>query len=1056
MHARQRVATPWPLLAGALQCGAGPALHAAPAAKVDYARDIRPILARHCASCHGFDEKARKAGLRLDLPAEALKAKAIVPGDADASPLVERIESTDRSLQMPPPSAKNPLSAEQKRLLRLWVQQGAAHAGHWAFAAPVRPAPPAADPGWTRNAIDSFVADRLRRAGLRPSPEADAATLLRRATLDLTGLPPTPEELDAFLADRSAGAYEKAVERLLASPRHAERMALAWLDAARYADTNGFNNDEDRTQWPWRDWVIEAFGRNLPYDRFVVEQLAGDLLPDATLGQKVATAFHRNQVHNTEGGIIAEEYRVEYVADRVHTTATVFLGLSMQCARCHDHKYDPVSQKEYYRFFAYFNSISDKPASYANFVAAEPFIRVPTRPQRDRLARLQRSQAELQRQIQKREAGADDAASRWEAALTPRQRRELDAAGLLLRLPLDEREGDAVAAADGKRRGTVRGKAGWGAGKLGGALGFDGKTYVEVSDPPQFDADTPFSVSLWAYPTGKGAVALVSKMDDRAANRGYDVLLEDGKVAVHLIHRWPDSAVKVLTRSALPSDAWHQLVVTYDGSGKAAGVKVYAGGKPQPLAVVNDTLKGTIRTDKPLHLGKRQTANAFVGKLDDVQFFSVALTGEDAAELAAGRPVPLASGVLRVPAAKRTPAQQAQVRRLYLDRIDMDHARLKRELADVSRQLAETEKALPALMVMQELPKPRDTFLLERGAYDRPKGKVTPGVPAVLPPLPEGASANRLGLARWLVHPSNPLTARVAVNRWWQMIFGAGLVRTAEDFGVTGEPPSHPELLDFLARELVANGWDTRAILRLIVTSATYRQSSRVTKEHRERDPENRLLARAPRYRLPAEAVRDNALAVSGLLAERLGGPSVKPYQPAGLWEDVTVERRGHYVPDKGEDLYRRSLYTFWKRTCPPPALMSFDAPNREVCVARRATTNTPLQALVLLNDPTYVEAARQLAERMLRSTERGGDAERLSYGFRRATAREPDAAEKRILLKILGQALARFRADRAAAGKLLAVGESPRDRSLDEAELAAWTVVASTILNLDETITRR
>jgi hypothetical protein len=1024
---------------------------AAPA--VDFARDIRPILSEHCFACHGPDEKARKARLRLDDRAAALARKAFVPNDAKASRLVKRIESADGHGMMPPARYRKPLSATQKRLLRAWVEGGAPYARHWAFAAPTRPVPPGVKtPGWARNPLDAFTLHRLESEGLRPSPEADRPTLLRRLALDLTGLPPTPAELDTFLADARPGAYERAVDRLLSSPRHAERMAQAWLDVARYADTNGFNNDEDRTQWPWRDWVIDAFRANMPYDQFVVEQLAGDLLPGATLSQKVATAFHRNQTHNTEGGIIPEEYRVEYVADRVHTTATVFLGLSMQCARCHDHKYDPISQRDYYRFFAFFNSAPDITGSYAGPFAVEPVVRVPSRAQRERLAALERRRADARHRLQAREKASGAAVSAWEQSLTPAERAKLAGAGLLLHIPLDESKGDAVADAAGRRRGTVRGKAAWGPGKVGGALAFDGKTHVEIADAPALDADAPFSVAVWAHTTARGAMALVSKMDDAAAHRGYDVLLEDGKVAVHLVHRWPGDAIKVLTKAAVPPGGWHHVAVSYDGSRKAAGVKAYIDGKPQPLAVANDALRGTILTDRAMHLGRRQAGTPFRGKLDDVQVFGVALSAENAAELASGRPARLSGGALAVPARKRTPAQHAQVRRLYLER-DPAHARLRAELADLSRQKAELEKALPALMVMGELPKPRETFVLRRGEYDKPGEKVAPGVPSVLPPFPKTAPANRLGLARWLVHPSHPLTARVAANRLWQMVHGTGLVRTAEDFGVMGELPSHPELLDFLAAELVEGGWDMRALLRLIVTSSAYRQSSRLTKQLRERDPENRLLARAPRFRLPAEGIRDNALAASGLLVERLGGPSVKPYQPGGLWEDVTVERRGRYVPDSGDGLYRRGLYTFWKRTCPPPALMSFDAPNREVCVARRAATNTPLQALVLLNDPTHVEAARKLAERILRA---GGADRGLAFGFRCVTARQPSAAEVRILLKVRDAALARFRADRGAAKKLLAVGASPRDATLDECELAAWAIVASTVLNLDEAITRR
>jgi hypothetical protein len=727
----------------------------------------------------------------------------------------------------------------------------------------------------------------------------------------------------------------------------------------------------------------------------------------------------------------------------------------MQCARCHDHKYDPISQQEFYRFFAFFNSGTDKPAGYSNFVAAEPSIRVPSSDDRTRLDQLEQQRANQERRMQQLQAAATDAATRWEKSLTPEEIRKLSLSGLLLRLPLDETKGDAVFSADGVRQGTVRGKANWTGGKVGGALEFDGNTHVEIADAPTFESDAPFSIALWTYPTSRGAIALVSKMDDLAAYRGYDVLLEEGKVAVHLVRHWPDNAIKVLTKNAVSVNAWHQVVVTWDGSRKAAGLKVYIDGKVEPLVVMNDSLSGTIRTEKALHLGKRQTSIPFQGKLDDVRLYGVVLTPDNAARLAAGHPVDLPPNVLSIPPEKRTAAQQVEVGRFYLERVNKEYARLKGDLAETSRQRAELEKGFPAVMVLEELPLPRDTFRLDRGRYDQPREKVSIGVPAVLPQLPPGGPPNRLGLANWLVDPANPLTARVAVNRWWQMIFGTGLVKTVEDFGIMGEFPSHPELLDFLAAEFVHDEWDVRRLLKLIVTSSTYRQSSRCTPEQRERDPENRLLGRGARYRLSAETVRDNALAISGLLTQKLGGASVKPYQPAGLWEDVTVERRGRYVPDKGANLYRRSMYTFWKRTCPPPGLMSFDAPNREVCVARRAITNTPLQALVLLNDPTYLEAARKLAERML--GERAGKVEEtLAFGFRTATARVPTAEEQRILLKIHAEVLARFRADPSAARKLLSVGESAYDRKLDEVELAAWAAIAGVILNLDETISRR
>jgi hypothetical protein len=1036
--------------------GVGRAPAQAPAAKVDFLRDIQPILSQHCVGCHGFDLKARKGDLRLDVREVAVARKAIVPGDPAASGLIARIEAADEAERMPPVGAKKPLSDRQKLLLRDWIAQGAPYALHWAFTPPRRPeVPSVANPGWVRNPIDAFILQKLERARMQPSPEADRATLLRRVTLDLTGLPPTLSELEAFLADPALDAYEKVVERLLTSPAHAERMALAWLDTARYADSNGFNNDEARAQWPWRDWVIDSFRKNLPYDKFVVEQLAGDLLPSATPAQKVASAFHRNQVYNTEGGIIPEEYRVEYVADRVHTTATVFLGLSMQCARCHDHKYDPISQREFYQFAGFFNSVVDRPTHSSNLAPGEPFLRVPSTAQLTRLESLERQRLDRENRLREREASADAAVLAWEKGLTPEALRKLDGAGVLLHLPLDETKGDTVSAADGTRRGTVRGKPAWGAGKVGGALEFDGNTFVEIADGPILDTDTPFSVALWVHTTSKEGMALLSKMDESAAYRGHDVVLDRGKVEVHLVHRWPVNAIKVTSKDALALNTWHHIAVSYDGSSKAAGVRVYVDGKPVALDTLNDTLTSTFRIDKPFHLGKRQTSLPFKGKLDDVRLFGVELSAKDVARLASDQPVNPFTDLLAIPVEKRTAVQQAQVQRFYLERIDPDAARLRTELTETTRRKADLENSFPILMVMQDMPTPRDTFILKRGQYDQPGEKVTSDTPHILSPFPADAPRNRLGLARWLVDPANPLTARVAVNRWWHMLFGIGLVKTIEDFGVTGEPPSHPELLDYLASELVHDDWNVRATLRRIVTSATYRQLARASKEQLERDPENRLLGRGARYRLPAETVRDNALAIAGLLRERLGGPSVRPYQPAGLWEDVTVSRSGKYVPDQGEGLYRRSMYTFWKRTCPPPALMSFDAPNREVCLPRRAVTNTPLQALILLNDPTYVEAARKLAERMIH--EGGTKAEsRIDLAFKLAVSRPARSEEQVILGKVLTDARTRFQADRDKARKLLAVGDSPRDPNLDEIELAAWTTVASTILNLDETISRR
>jgi hypothetical protein len=1033
-------------------------------------RDIRPILSENCFACHGPDAKHREADLRLDVRESAVAKRdhqAITPGDASASGIIERITSADADLKMPPEKTGRTLTPAQVELLRQWIAQGARYEEHWSLIAPLRsPLPTTKDPTWARNDIDRFVLARLEREGLHPSPEASKETWLRRVSLDLTGLPPTVEQRSEFLADESPKAHERVVDRLLASESFGERMAMHWLDLARYADTNGYNNDEERTQWLWRDWVIDAFNQNLPYDQFVIEQLAGDLLPNPTVSQRIATAFNRNHVFTTEGGIIEEEYRVEYVADRVHTTATVFLGLSMQCARCHDHKFDPISQKDYYRFFAFFNNIAERTVGYNATRVSEPTLRAPSRDQQAEIDRLDKSLADLERRRAERESLVAEEQAQWEADLLKRlasgEPNPAIDARLMLHLPLDETIGDKVAdAIDAKRSGKVVGPAKWVAGKVGEALELDGQGYLELGDVGAVEHSDSFSVAAWVFLTSKDPSTVLSKMDEANAHRGYDLIIEQGKPAMHLIHRWDGDGLKVVARDPLPLNAWHHLAMTYDGSSKAAGINLFVDGQEQPLEVSHDKLSGaaTIKTDKPFHVGRRSASASFRGKLDDVRLYGARLSADDVGKLAAGQDIAALAEILKMPAAERSEAQREQLRRYYLESVDKPSRELATQIATLAKQKRELEAAFPVTMVMQEMPQPRPAFILKRGQYDQPGEAVTAGVPASLPPLAESAPPNRLGLAQWLVSPSHPLTARVAVNRWWELFFGAGIVETAEDFGSQGSWPTHPELLDHLAVTLSSGSenvkaWDVKGLLRQIVLSATYRQSSRVTPELLERDPKNRLLARGPRFRLSAETIRDSALAVSGLLADRVGGPSVMPYQPDGLWQDVSVERRAVYQPGQGEDLYRRSMYTFWKRTCPPPGMTTFDAPDRETCTIRRARTNTPLQALVLMNDPTYLEAARKLAARVLKEGGRADDS-RVEYAFRLAVSRDPREAEQKLLLNLLGQAKRRFSAAPEAAEKLLAVGASPRDTQLDVSELAAWTTLSSMILSLDETITK-
>lgn len=1029
---------------------------------VQFNRDVRPILSENCFQCHGPDVHQRQAELRLDsregATVEQNGGKAVAPGDVKASRLIQRILSTDADERMPPEKTGRKLSPQQIEILSRWIEQGAKYEQHWSLIPPQRTELPSVkDSAWSKNPMDRFILARLEKEGLAPSPAANKETLLRRVSLDLTGLPPTLEEREAFLADDSPKAYEKVVDRLLNSPRYGERMAMHWLDLARFADTNGYNNDEDRTQWMWRDWVIDAFNRNQPYDQFVMEQLAGDLLPNATNQQKIATAFNRNHVLTTEGGIIEEEYRVEYVADRVHTTATVFLGLSLQCARCHDHKFDPLTQRDYYSFFAFFNNLAEKTVGYNQAKVAEPFIKVPTRGQQAELDKLVARKAALEQQQTARAEAIQADQEKWEREILAAGKLPSSLEGLAHCFHLDEAAGNQVSdAIDAKRSGTISGNAKWSAGKFGGALEFDEQTFVPLGEVGTFEQSEAFSFSAWVNLATQDASTVLSKMDEANAFRGYDLIIEQGKVATHIIHHWPNNGLKVIAKEPLPLNSWHHIAVTYDGKGKGGGVAIYVDGKLQASDITTDTLSGkdTIKTDKPFHLGRRTSSAPFRGMLDEVQLYRSALSAADVGELAMGQTPAGIAGILKTPVIERTAAQKESLKRFYLQYVDEAARKIAAELIQISKQQAEMEKSFPATMIMQEMPTPRQAFVLNRGQYDQRGDSVNPGVPSSLPPLPAGIPANRLALAKWLVDPGHPLTARVAVNRWWQHYFGTGIVETVEDFGSQGAWPSHPELLDWLATEFIKSGWNVKEMQRLMVTSATYRQASRVSPALLERDPKNRLLARGPRFRLPAETVRDNALAISGLLRDKIGGPSVKPYQPDGLWQDVSVERRAVYKQDEGDGLYRRSMYTFWKRTCPPPGMMTFDAPDRETCTIRRARTNTPLQALVLMNDPTYLEASRKLAERVLK----GGndqDEARLARLYHLVLCRDPHAAETATLLPLLTKTRERFKAAPEKAKQFLKIGDSTRDEKLDDGELATWTTLCSLVLNLDEAITK-
>jgi hypothetical protein len=1003
--------------------------------KLSFDRDIRPILSDKCFRCHGPDEKQREAELRLDSGAGA--DRPIVPGHPEQSEVWRRITAADDDERMPPRSSGKSLTTDDLQKLRQWIEQGAEYESHWSLRPPVKATPPAnRDARWSRTPIDRFVLARLDREGLTPRPEADRHTLIRRLSLDLIGLPPSPEEVEAYLSDTRPDAYPRLVDRLLASPHFGERFALNWLDAARYADTNGYFVDNERQMWRWRDWVLSAFNQNMPFDQFTVEQLAGDLLPQATLEQQIASGFHRNHPVTYETGIIDEEYRVEYVCDRVETTAAVWLGLTLGCARCHDHKYDPLSQRDFYRLFAFFNNLPEK-GNTGRDGNADPQIAAPLNEQTVRLNELQAKAAECEAAFAQHAPDIAQAQAKWRQ--TAAQTLPVIAPSL------------ATVACEPSPVATVRthGKVEFVPGITAQAASLDGDSWLEFDAPLAPERDRPFAAAAWFLAHAEPA-AILCRFDDRNDMRGFNVMIEKSMLVVQLMHRNEGESILLTSLKTVPLRRWHHVAVCYDGGGRARGVAVYLDGRPLEMKVVYDTLDGSIAVENPWRLGRRSEGYGFKGLVDEARLYDRALTADEVAALFTAERLRY---LLDTPDDKRTPQESDEMRDYFLTHAAGEPLRGDyRRLVEARRELAAFQATVPTAMVMRELAQPRETFVLARGQYDRPQERVEAGVPAVLPPLPVDAMADRLALARWLVDRQHPLTARVIVNRFWHHYFGQGLVGTLNDFGSQGEPPSHPELLDWLAVEFMESGWDIKALGRLIVESAVYRQTSDAPPELIARDPDNRLLARGPRYRLPAELVRDQALAAAGLLTRTLGGPSVKPYQPEGLWEAVSYGGEQSYQQDHGADLYRRGLYTFWKRQSPPPSLLAFDAPTRETCVVRRSRTNTPLQALVVLNDPTYVEAARKLAERVLKS-DRQTDDDRLRAMFMLVVSRPPDAAEHAELARLLARQLAKYRSDPRQAEALLSVGESPSDGSLEPAQLAAWTIVAHALLNLDEAL---
>ena len=1047
---------------------------------VDFQRQVRPILADNCFQCHGPDESTRQVRLRLDTEEGAFSPRPnghpVVRGDAEASLVFQRITQANSRLRMPPADTNKTLSDEQIDVLRRWIDEGASWDQHWAFKPIVRPDSPAVAAGdWARNPLDRLVLARLEAEGLAPAPEADRRTLARRAALDLTGLPPEPALLDAFLNDPSENAYEKFVDRLLASEQWGEHRARYWLDAARYGDTHGIHIDNYREMYPYRDWVIGAFNRNQPFDEFTLEQVAGDLLPEPSLDQLVASGFQRNNITTNEGGVVPEEYEAIYAKDRAETIGNVFLGLTVGCATCHDHKFDPIRQSEFYAMTAFFRNTTQYVMD-GNVSDPPPILVVPQEEDRQLWYDLREEAAAVEARTADRADAVDTAFAEWLATGEHRTLRSpLEDDSQWMRLDLDA-AGGPVFELEGQRHPVVlEGGAQIEAGPQGhAALRFEDESWAGLPPVP-LDTDTPFSIALWIHqPEEEGNYVVAGQYDADDDDRGWSMNIGSRQLSFRMTGEPdPDGEGRPAPRVApsnlrrLPPGEWTHIVITHDGTGERAGMNVFQNGDVVEASGSEYFTRaaGSIRTGLPLELGRGRTRGRggrdelemryfSGGGVADLRVFNRPLTAQEA------KVVSLWSTLEQ--AREKHPdaladAEREALRLYYLSVKDEQYRGLVARSEAIEREWREMRRRGGVTHVMNErTDSEAAAHVLDRGMYDQPLDRVAAGTPAALPPMEESWPRNRLGLARWLVDDGNPLTSRVTVNRFWQQLFGTGLVTTSEDFGAQGDPPTHPALLDWLAIEFRQSGWDVKQLFRTLVTSATYRQSALATPEKLEADPDNRLFSRGPRFRMDAEMVRDYALAASGLLVRKIGGPSVRPYQPAGVWSTVAMPQSntGTYRQDEGEALYRRSLYTFWKRSAPPPSLEIFNAPTREHSVVRRERTNTPLQALVTMNDPQFVEASRHLAQRAMRQTGERFDAG-LDFVTLRLLARRFDDVERDIVRRSFEGLVGAYRADPAEAERLLHVGDSLPDHTLPAAESAAWTMLVTQVLNLDEVLNK-
>lgn len=1030
--------------------------------KLQFNRDIRPILSDNCFACHGPDANKRAAELRLDDRIAAIEAGAIEPGQAAESELIERILSEDPEAIMPPPSTHKTLTAEQKQMLKDWIQSGAEYQPHWAFVPPEPvTVPTVQQSNWVRNPIDNFILARLESEKFSPAPEASLTTLARRAAFDITGLPPTPAQIDELLKDTSDKAYENYVDRLLQSNRWGEHRARYWLDYSRFADTHGIHFDNYREMWSYRDWIINAFNKNMPFDQFTIEQLAGDLLPNATLDQRIATGFNRCNITTNEGGIIDEEYAVLYARDRTETTSLVYLGITAGCAVCHDHKFDPLTMRDFYSMSAFFSNTTQGVRD-GNVQNTPPIVQVPRDDERQLVEQERDEVAKLEAQQKSLRESAKATFEEW--LKSPELVGQLlaqstNAEGMQLHLPLDEGATEFVHFDAGGvgQRAAVASSATWAEGQIARNAWVNSEaSRLQLPGVGNFETQDSFSYGAWLFVPPKANGAVFARMNEAEEYRGWDLWLQNGQVASHIISAWPKDAIKGVAAQKLPENSWVHVFVSYDGSAKPEGMKIYINGKEQQLNYEAKTLSGSIRTSVPFSLGKRHTTSATNGvRVQDVRIYSRVVSKPEIDALRTNSRM----AYLAAKHTPRTDAEQAELYDWYLLNHNTEYGQVTTQLASAQSKLAQAIARGTIAHVMQEkMDTQPGAFILFRGEYDKRRDPVGATTPAFLPPMASDLPKNRLGLAKWILSPENPLTARVTVNRFWQEVFGTGLVSTSGDFGMAGQSPSHPDLLDWVALEYRNNGWNTKELFRTMLTSATYRQSALATPEKLEKDPQNRLLSRGPRFRLDAEMVRDFALAASGELCERIGGASAKPYQPEGVWEAVAMigSNTRDYKQDSGENLYRRSLYTFWKRSAPPASMEIFNAPSREVCTVRRERTNTPLQALVTLNDPQFVEAARKLAENTLKQPKEtaADDAARVQSIAVRLISRPFTPTELPIVLSSLDQLRAHYAANPADADQLLAVGESKSETD-NAPVLAAWTMLVNELMNLDEALNK-